>query len=135
MDMDQVNVWAILAATAAAFVIGGLWYSPVLFGKVWMRVNGFRDEDLAKGGQAKIFGLAFVLTLVMAANLAIFLADAKTNTAWGATAGFLAGFGWVAMGLAVIALFERRSWKYVLVNGGYMVVAFVVMGTILGMWR
>ncbi len=25
-----------------------------------------------------------------------------------------------------------RSWKYILINGGYMVVAFVVMGLILG---
>lgn len=51
------------------------------------------------------------------------------------TAGFLAGFGWVALGIAVIALFERRSWKYVLINGGYMTVAFVAMGLILGAWR
>ena len=53
----------------------------------------------------------------------------------GATAGFLAGFGWVALGLAMIALFERRSWKYIVINGGYMTVSFTVMGLILGAWR
>jgi hypothetical protein len=135
MDINQLNIWAILAATVSAFVIGGLWYSPVLFGKMWMRANGFTEQDVAKGNQAKIFGVAFIFTLIMAINLAMFLADPKTNLAWGATAGLLAGFGWVALGIGVVALFERRPWSYVLVNGGYMVVAFVVMGAIIGAWR
>jgi hypothetical protein len=41
----------------------------------------------------------------------------------------------VALGIGIIALFERRSWKYVAINAGYMTVAFVVMGFILGAWR
>ena len=135
MDMSTLNVWAILAATLAAFVLGGLWYSPVLFGKIWMRANGFREEDLNKGNLGKIFGLAFVFTLVMAVNLAMFLNDAKTTAAWGATAGFLAGFGWVALGIGIVALFERRPFTYTLVNGGYMTVALVIMGAIIGVWR
>jgi hypothetical protein len=55
--------------------------------------------------------------------------------AWGATAGFLAGLGWVAMGIGIVSLFERRSLMYVLINGGYLTVALVVMGAILGGWR
>jgi len=71
----------------------------------------------------------------MALNLAMFLNDPKTNLSWGATAGFLAGFGWVVMGIGIGSLFERRPWSYVLVNGGYLTVALVVMGAILGGWR
>jgi hypothetical protein len=71
----------------------------------------------------------------MAVNLAMFLNDPKTTLAWGATAGFLAGFGWVAMGMGLVALFERRSLKYVLINGGYLTVALTAMGAILGAWR
>ena len=41
----------------------------------------------------------------------------------------------VAAGCAVIALFENRSWQYILVNGGYLITAFVLMGAILGAWR
>jgi hypothetical protein len=100
-----------------------------------MRANGFGDSDLSKGGTGKIFGLAFLFSLVMAFNLAAFLAGPDTTLAWGATAGALAGLGWVALGIAIVALFERRSWTYILVNGGYFVVAFVVMGAILGGWR
>jgi Protein of unknown function (DUF1761) len=71
----------------------------------------------------------------MSANLAMFLADPTTTVAWGMTAGALAGIGWVAAGLGIVALFENRSWTYILVNGGYHVVAFVAMGAILGAWR
>jgi hypothetical protein len=133
--MPHINWLAVLAAAVSTFVIGGLWYSPFLFGRAWMAVNNFSEAELAKSNMAKIFGLSFVLALIMAANLAAFLAQPKTNAVWGATAGFLAGFGWVALGMATIALFERRSSKYMLINGGYMTVSFVVMGLILGAWR
>ncbi len=133
--MDQINYFAVLAAAVSTFVIGGLWWSPLLFQKAWMRANGFTEENLEEGNMVKIFGVSFVLTVVMAFNLAMFLAGPDTTVAWGATAGVLAGGGWVALGIAVVALFERRSWTYIFVNGGYFVVAFAVMGAILGAWR
>ena len=135
MPMQHVNWIAVFTAAVSAFVLGGLWYSPVMFGRAWMAANNFSNEDLRKSSMGKIFGIAFVLSLLMAANLAMFLAEPKTTALWGATAGFLACFGWVALGIAIIALFERRSWKYVAINAGYMTVAFVVMGLILGAWR
>src|SRR5215469_9745454 len=130
MNFQTLNWWAILASAASAFLVGGLWYSPALFGSLWKRANGFRKDEPPPPG-AKIFGLAFVLSLVMALNLAMFLNDPKTTLAWGATAGFLAGFGWVLMGIAIVSLFERRPWSYVLINGGYVTVALVAMGAIL----
>ena len=129
-----INYLAVVVAAVSAFVIGGLWYSPLLFQKPWMAVNKLTEADL-KGGEAKIFGISFVLCLVMAANLAAFLAGPDTTTAWGATAGALAGVGWVALGLGVVSLFERRPLAYSLINGGYWAVAMTVMGAILGAWR
>jgi hypothetical protein len=133
--MPHINWLAVLAAAVSTFLLGGLWYSKALFGRAWMSVNNFSETELAQGNMLKIFGLALVFALIMAANLAAFLAEPKTTATWGATAGFLAGFGWVALAIATIALFERRSWKYVLINGGYMTVSFVIMGLIIGAWR
>jgi hypothetical protein len=133
--MPHINWLAVVAAAVSTFVLGGLWYSPFLFGRAWMRVNGFNEADLGKSNMAKIFGLAFLFALIMAANLAAFLAEPKTTATWGATAGFLAGFGWVTLSIGTIALFERRSWKYTMINGGYMTVAFTIMGVIIGGWR
>ncbi len=133
--MPHLNWLAVFAAAVSTFVIGGLWYSPTLFGRAWMSANNFTQEDLNKSNMAKVFGLSFIFALLMSANLAAFLADAKTTPAWGATAGFLAGFGWVTLGLGTIALFERRPRNYVLINGGYMTLSFTIMGLILGAWR
>ena len=134
MLTEHVNWLAVVVAAISTFVLGGLWYSPALFGPAWMKANGLTQAELSKGA-AKIFGLSFLFSLLMAGNLAMFLAEPKTTVAWGAMAGFLAGFGWVALGMAIVALFERRSWSYILINAGYMTVAFVLMGLILGAWR
>jgi len=131
----QINYLAVLVAAVSAFVIGGLWYSPLLFQKAWMAANGFSEADVQKGSPAKIFGWSFVLTVLMAANLAAFLAKPDTTLAWGAAAGALTGLGWVAPGIGVVALFERRPLAYILVNGGYWAVALTLMGAILAGWR
>jgi hypothetical protein len=131
----HINYLAVIAAATSAFLIGGLWYSPLLFQRPWMDANGFTEADVRKGNPAVIFGASFVLCLLMAFNLAAFLGEPNTTTAWGATAGALAGVGWVAFGMAVVALFERRPVAYMLINGGYWAVALTVMGAILGAWR
>ena len=72
MDV-KLNIWAVLVAALSTFLIGGLWYSPALFGKVWMRENGFTEEGLKNSNMAKIFGLAFFLAFIAAINLAMFM--------------------------------------------------------------
>jgi hypothetical protein len=49
------NIWAVLVSALSTFLIGGLWYSPALFGKAWMRENGFTEESMKGTNMAKIF--------------------------------------------------------------------------------
>ena len=132
--MGSINYLAVVAAAASTFVIGGLWYSPLLLQQAWMKANRFTEADVRTGTQAVIFGLAFVFAVIMAFNLAMFLNAPDTTTTWGATAGLLSAV-WVVLGIGTVALFERRPFAYTAINGGYWVVAFVVMGAILGAWR
>src|SRR4249920_2697760 len=99
MNMSHVNWLAVLVAGISAFVLGGVWYSPALLGKAWMKENNFTVESVQKGNKGKIFGWSFILALFMSVNLAMFLADEKTNFTWGMIAGFLAGI-WVFCGIA-----------------------------------
>src|SRR6185295_6921441 len=46
---------------------------------------------------------------------------AKATLAFGVFAGFATGLGWVAMSLGIVYLFEQRSLKLWLVNGGCQV--------------
>lgn len=135
MDFSQsiqnLNLLAIIVAALSTFLIGGLWYS--LFEKPWMNANNFTKEDLAKRNMPLVFGLSFLFSLIMSVNLALFIG--KENTVFGTIAGFMTGFGWVAFAIAIIALFEKKSLQYVLINGGYMVVSFTLMGFILGAWK
>ncbi len=135
MDISTLNIWAILVATLSTFIIGGLWYSPALFANAWMKAADLSDEDLEGGNMAKIFGLAFIFELVMCFNLAMFLNSPDVNAFTGAFYGFLTGFGWIFLALCVNSLFERRSWKYMLINGGYWALSFTLMGLILGAWK
>ena len=132
--MQNLNWLAIIVSAVSTFLIGGLWFSPVLFGKAWMELNGFKESDL-QGGQGKIFGVSFILALVMAFNLAMFLAAPEVDFSFGLIAGFLTGFGWVAMAFGVTYLFERKPIKLFWINAGYHIVAFTVMGGILGAWK
>lgn len=138
MDMGSVaaaiNLWAVLVAAAVTFVIGGLWYSPLLFARIWMAENGLREEDLKGSNMAKIFGVSFALQLIAAFMLAMFVGP-KATAGFSTLAGFMVGLGWVATSFGVVYLFERRSIKLWLINAGYLTVSFTVMGVILGLWH
>ncbi|WP_158786689.1 DUF1761 domain-containing protein [Granulicella sp. L46] len=129
---SHINYAAVLGAAVSLFALGGVWYR--IFSAPWMKANGFKDQPPASN-PAKIFGISFLCSLVMAFNLAKFLDSPTTTAAWGATAGFLAGFGWCFMGIAIVCLFEHKPWSYVLINGGFLTVGLTVMGLILGAWR
>ena len=134
MTIGYVNWLAVLVAGISAFVVGGIWYSPGLFGNAWMKENSLNEDDIKRSNKGRIFGWALILALVMSTNLAMFLSDPKTDLKWGFIAGLLTGV-WVFCGLAITAMFELRSWRYVFINGGYQLVALGLMGAIIGVWR
>ncbi|EED30951.1 conserved hypothetical protein [gamma proteobacterium NOR5-3] len=135
MDAVSINWMATVVAAVVGFVVGGLWYSPLLFGNVWMHSAGISQEQIAGGNKAKIFGLSLVFLLIMSYCLAMFLATPDITLQTGALYGFLTGFGWIFFAFGVVGLFELRSWSYIFINGGYWVVTMTLMGAVLGAWK
>lgn len=131
--MPEFNIWAVLVAALASFVLGGLWYSPLLFGKAWQRETGLSDEKLAGGNMAMIFGTAFVLCLAAAFVFAMFLGP-RPPLALGLGAGASAGLFWVSSSFGINYLFERKSLRLFLINGGYHTLQFTLIGLILALW-
>jgi hypothetical protein len=127
--MPEVNYIAVGLAALSAFVLGGLWYS-LLFAKAWMALTGQSEEKLKSGNPAIIFGGAFLLNLVAAFVLAMFIGPMGLQ--FGALAGLAVGLCWVAASLGVNYLFERRPLGLWLINGGYFTLQFTVMGAIIG---
>ena len=126
------NHLAVITAAISSFVLGGIWYGP-LFGKLWMEAAGVTAEQTKNSNKGKIFGVAFLLSLIQAYNLAAFIGPAELQFA--VFAAVATGAGWVATSIGILYLFEMRSLKHFLINAGYMIVAFTLMGIISGAWK
>lgn len=131
--MPEFNIYAVITAAVASFLLGGLWYSPLLFAKVWQREAGVTDEQMKNANMALIFGLAFVCSLVAALVFALFLGP-RPPLALGLGAGASAGLCWVTSSFGINYLFERKSLKLFLINGGYHTLQFTLIGLILALW-
>ena len=127
-----VGIWPLLVAALCGFVIGGLWYGP-LFQKPWMAASGMSFEKGRQQNMALVFGLTYVLNVVIAFAIAM-LAGRGHGVLWTAHAGFFASLMFIAPALGVIYLFESRSLKQWLINAGYQVVNATAMGAVLGAW-
>ena len=132
--MNGINLWAVLAAALSAFVLGGAWYSPLLFQKAWQRAAKLSDEDVKSGHPGVVFGGAFALSLIAAFVFAMFLGPSPAlGLALGA--GASAGLCWVAASFGINYLFERKTVALFLINGGYHTLQFTLYGLVLGLWH
>ena len=132
--MPEINLWAVLAAGVASLILGGLWYSPVLFGKAWSAASGVTEEQAKSANMAKTLGTAFALALVGAAVFAMFLGP-RPAPMFATAAGLSAGLCWVAGSFGINYLFEQRPLRLFLINGGYHTVQYTVIGAVLGLWQ
>jgi hypothetical protein len=130
----NLNWLAIIVAAISAFVLGGLWYSPLMFVKRWMKETGITEEDTKNTNMIRLFALAFLLSLIASFFLAMFI-GAKAGVGFGAMAGFMAGLGWVFTFMGISYLFESRTLAHFLINSIYSIVSLTIMGAIIGVWQ
>ena len=134
----SINYLAVLVASIAGMVVGAFWYSPLLFGKVWMRESGISSRQIneaKKRGMGKSYFAAFVGILVMSFVLAHFVRYAGATT-WteGLEAGCWLWLGFIAPVLLGSVLWEGKSVKLYLINALQYLVVLLMMGAILASW-
>lgn len=125
----EINFLAAFIASFTGLILGFLWYS-VLFAKPWQKLASVTDAQMQKGMGKRALG-SYLLTLVMALNLAAFIGPAQTAS-FGLFAGLAAGLGWVAMAFGTNYLFEHRPLKLYFINAGYNILLLSIMGLIIG---
>src|SRR5207245_4547896 len=106
--MAHVNYLAVLVAAVTVFVLGWLWYSPLLFFKPWMRLRGM-DPVAAMAGAKMPAGkllIELVRCLVLAYVIARFMALLGVSGWMGAV--HLGLFLWI--GFPVILLTGSVLW-------------------------
>ncbi|MDX6188827.1 DUF1761 domain-containing protein [Flavobacterium sp. Fl-318] len=156
----EINFIALLVAAIMTLVVGFIWYHPKVFGTVWMRESNLTEEVLRTGNMLKIFGLTYVfslmITIVLMAltihqsgavgmvggppliasakpSFAAFMADYGTayrTFKHGALHGFISGLFFAFPVVGINSLFERKSWKYILIHAGFWIVTLTLMGGI-----
>jgi hypothetical protein len=135
-----INLWSVLVAAVATMILGFLWYSPILFANPWMRLMGVDPNDKAKlaemqKGAGKLYGLAFVASIVSAMVLAKVIAVTTVNTIpYGMKIGFAVWLGFVTTVQLTGALFGKQPIKLYLINTAYQLVCYLAMGAILAVW-
>jgi hypothetical protein len=130
--VQQVNVIAVLVAALSSFLLGGLWYSKVLFGPRWQREAG--DTRPGQAHPAKVFGLSFLFALVAAFAYALLIPPAP-DAGRAVAQGLGVGAGVVAASFGINYQFANRSTVMWLIDGGYHSTQFALYGLILGLWR
>ena len=160
----EFNFYAILVSAFSSLVVGFVWYNPKVFGTIWMNETGMTEEKAQKGNMLKIFGLTFVYSLMLAFIMSAlvvhqfgalgmiggpdFIATAKPSYAafmadygtafrtykHGALHGLMSGLFFAFPMIGINGLFERKSWRYILIHSGYWIVTLTIMGAIICGW-
>jgi hypothetical protein len=135
----KIKYPAVIVATLAHYLLGGLWYSPLLFGNKFLQIIGWSPEKLAemeKQTPVKELAIAFVTSLVLVYILAHFVQYTKAKTAWGGIqTAFWLWLGFIVTTQLATVLFEQRPLGLYLINIGYQLVGCAIAGVILALWR
>ena len=140
MEFMGVNLLSVLVAAIATMILGFLWYSPILFAKPWTVAMGYDLNDKAKmdemrKGAGKLYGITFVASLLSAFVLAkIIDVTTVTSALYGMKIGFAVWLGFVTTVQLTSTLFKKRPIKLYLIDTGYQLVCYLVMGAILAKW-
>jgi hypothetical protein len=127
----QVRPLGVLLAAVATFAVGMLWYSPLVFGKAWMRLNGYTPERMVEMKQkvGRAYLVSFIAYLVLAVGL-----DSVAGAGSPIDAIKISVRVWLffVLPVSVTALmFSERPFGAWLIDAGYQVVYFAVMGVVL----
>ena len=140
MEFMGVNLWSVLAEAVSTMILGFLWYSPLLFAKPWTLAMGYDPNDKAKmeemrKGAGKLYGITFIASLISAFVLGKIIEITTVNSVpYGMKIGFAVWLGFVTTVQLTSTLFKKRPIKLYLIDTGYQLVCYLVMGAILARW-
>ena len=160
----EINFLAVLVAAVVPMVLGFIWYNPKFLGTIWAREAEMTEAKMKRGNMAAIFGLSFLFSILLSffvqtltihqfgalgmiggdptvegvlPSFQAFMDDYGTHFRTfkhGAFHGLLAGLFIVFPIIATNGMFERKSWKLIVINSGYWIVTLTIMGAIICGW-
>lgn len=136
--IPEINYWAVLVATVSTMVVGSIWYTPKVFGTVWMKLARVTPSGNAKDAVGPI-----IVTLVVSFISAWVLAGATwiafefyggSFLVAALVTGLMLWLGFTAARFVTHDAFEGRPVKLTILNIVHELVTVLVMAVILGVW-
>lgn len=132
-------MWAVLVAAIAMTAIGALWFSPLLCGKVWMRLSGMTPEscaEVSKSAMISSYAAQFIAAIVTSFIFSKLVAWATDGTTAGALKlAVLVWLGFIAATTLGEVLWSKKPWTMYFINAGYYLVALIVSALIIAVWK
>lgn len=136
--LSQINLIAVITCTIAYFILGSVWYSPVLFGKTWMELQKI-DPEKMKDSRSRLplmLSATFVLNLCISFSLGFLIVKTGLDSLLGSVKlGLLCSLGFVCTTLGITFLFEGRAFKLFLIDAGYHMCGILMTSVVLTLWR
>ncbi len=136
----EVNYLAIVISAVISMVVGFVWYSPMAFGKPWMKLMGLTPDGLKKAQKemGKLYGVSFVLSLVTAYVLSHVMTLSESffgysQLSTGLTTAFWMWLGFMMPVQLTGEMFNSKKWKLFGLNTGYQLLSLVLMAVVLAM--
>lgn len=138
MPQVHINYLAVVVAAALSFAIGGLWYSPLLFAKQWIKANGYSEEKVneMQKGAAKAYAISILCHLLIALAIAVLVGYLHlSRCVQGLKLGALLWVGLaLPLGLMANAFSDKRITAFG-IDAGYQLVYLLIMGSLLTVWQ
>ena len=135
----KIKYPAVIVATLIHFILGGLWYSPLLFGNKFIQFIGWSPaklDEIGNQSHAKEYVIAFLTSAVLVYILAHFVQyTGAKGIAGGMQTGLWLWLGFVVTTQLATVIFEQRPLGLYLLNVGYQLVGCLICGAILAIWR
>lgn len=138
MPHVHINYLAVVVATVAAFALGGIWYSPLLFAKMWVNAHGYTEEQVKamQKSAGKAYGVSLVCQWLIALAIAVLVGYLHLeHLPQGLKLGALSWIGF-AFPLGLMAnMFTEKKIAVFFIDTGYQLVYLLIMGVIITVWQ
>ncbi len=131
MDLFAVNWIAVVGAAACGFIVGGIWYGPIM-GKRWMGAVGLTEAEIQEGNMPLIYGGAFAFSLLASWTLAHTFATYAVDLSFGVKVLTAVGvaLGFIIPAIGTNYLFSQKGRALFFIDAGYWLLFYTAMGLV-----
>ena len=138
MENFNPNWVSILVTSLVPLIIGFVWYNPKIFGSIWMQHANMTEEKVKQMNPMVVYGLSLVLSFILATAMAFMGRGDGAEPHYtssllidGLMHGSMLALSVIMPVLTTNALFEQKSFQYILVNLGYWWLTLALMAAVL----